>query len=87
MLYKLKVIEDTKLTFVEIEVESIYSVLQFLSNEKNISHLITITEVNSEGEDVKIWDFLGNIDLLRAIQINADLQEDLFKNVRERKIH
>ena len=87
MLYKLKVIEDTKLTFVEIEVESIYSVLQFLSNEKNISHLITITEVNSEGEDVKIWDFLGNIDLLRVIQINADLQEDLFKNVRERKIH
>ena len=70
MLFQIKVIENGKEALVEIESSNLQSVLDALVQEENISHIISIVHIDEENQTKKMWDFVGNLDLLRSLRKN-----------------
>ena len=88
MLFQIKVIDNGKEAFVEIESSDIQSVLDALVQEENISHIISIVHIDEENQTKKMWDFVGNLDLLRSLRKNLPFyEEDYVRSIREGKIH
>ena len=88
MLFQIKVIDNGKEAFVEIESSDIQSVVDALVQEENISHIISIVHIDEENQTKKMWDFVGNLDLLRSLRKNLPFyEEDYVRSIREGKIH
>ena len=88
MLFQIKVIENGKEALVEIESSNLQSVLDALVQEENISHIISIVHIDEENQTKKMWDFVGNLDLLRSLRKNLPFyEEDYVRSIREGKIH
>ena len=88
MLYKIKEIERGKETYVEVEGSDIHNVLDVLVQEEDISHIISIVHVDEEGHNKKMWDFVGNLDLLRSLRKDLPFyEEEYVRSIREGKIH
>ena len=88
MLFQIKVIENGKEALVEIESSNIQSVLDALVQEEDISHIISIVHIDEENQTKKMWDFVGNLDLLRSLRKNLPFyEEDYVRSIREGKIH
>ena len=88
MLFQIKVIDNGKEALVEIESSDIQSVLDALVQEENISHIISIVHIDEENQTKKMWDFVGNLDLLRSLRKNLPFyEEDYVRSIREGKIH
>ena len=88
MLYKIKVIQSGKETYDEVEGSDIHNVLDVLVQEEDISHIISIVHVDEEGHNKKMWDFVGNLDLLRSLRKDLPFyEEEYVRSIREGKIH